>query len=412
MATKWRRYIAVSLLLVVAFALTAKNIAGIKVMERPTADHSFPWSHVDLLPVWLGSRMILHRENPYSDRATQAIQVAYFGQLVKPNEKRIDPEAFAYPAYTAFFAAPLALLPWKAVSIIALFAMFFATLASVPAWLRVLDIRLSRQKEWLYIGAVIVSWPALWGLRCENISLLVLPMVAVASWCLLEDYPVVAGVLFAASAIKPQLVFLLLPWLVLRSALRREWRFLISFGSTLAVSLSISILLLPHWIGAWLGSLTDYVTYTHVAPLLPAPLNLAAIGIAALFLWSIRRADLRTGISFTLAAAYVLAPSIWATSYNMLCVLPGCLLLLESRFTGRVIWLRAIAVESMVLEFLLVPIGFALQSAYPTTGFGGVPGCNFLLPIAVTVALGGVLMSSGPLSELARFRRISLLKGA
>ena len=406
MTFKRGMYIAASVLLIASFAVTTRYIAEGTAKDRPTADRSFPWRHVDLLPIWAGSRMILRRESPYSDSATRAIQVEYYGRALRPGEKD-DPVAFVYPACTALFASPLALLPWPAASTIAFFGMLFGTLVSVPIWLRVLDIRVSRAKVWLYAGAVIASWPALAGLRLENISLLIIPVIAVATWCLVRGYPVSAGFLFAACTVKPQLVCLLLPWLALRSALRREWRFLSSFGATLAASFCVTTLLVPHWVGAWYRSLTYYVTYQSVTPGLLFRFDEALAGIALLILWHFRRVDLGRGVSLALAATYAAAPLGLRHGYDMLCLVPACLYLLEHRVTGRVAWFRVIAIELLALGFLLEPMRFALHRVYPhgTIVDWLAGGDIFLLPIAVAVALSAILMSSSRSPERVTSQR-------
>ncbi|MFQ5887042.1 MAG: glycosyltransferase 87 family protein, partial [Anaerolineae bacterium] len=94
-------------------------------------------------------------------------------------------------------------------------------------------------------------------------TILVLALVALALWALERGRGLVAGCSLALATIKPQMVILLLPFLLLR-ALKERHRTLTSFLATLAILLLLPSLLLPTWIPSFLAGLSRYQAYTSL----------------------------------------------------------------------------------------------------------------------------------------------------
>jgi hypothetical protein len=61
---------------------------------------------------------------------------------------------------------------------------------------------------------------------------------------------------------KPTLVFLVVPYLLVWAVFRRRWRFVLGFSLTLAIVSIGSLLIAPNWIGEWLVRVTRYSEYT------------------------------------------------------------------------------------------------------------------------------------------------------
>lgn len=380
-------------LLLASFACAAWHVQIIKLREGPTADHSLSWTHTDLMPVWMGSRKVLGGINPYSDDATRGIQVAYYGRALTAQElRRVNHMGFAYPAYTAFVFAPLALLPWTAAHWLALLLMIALTGASVPAWMSVLDVPLEQRRIFLYGGIAFACWPVLWGLRLENPSMIMVPLMALAC-ALMRRRPVVAGILLGAAAVKPQLAGLLLAMLAMRAFTCRSWRFLLSLSGTLLALVLGAEIRLPGWIMNWRAAMADYASYTHVSPILPLRVS---IGLAVLCLWPLwrLRKAFGAGVSLSLAATMALMPVNWPTSYNLILLMPALMLLYKLKPAGAMNDLRRLGLATLAFELVAVPLGGLCDILHgPPDLFYATIGLNLLVPLVVAFVLAVVTLT-------------------
>jgi hypothetical protein len=71
-----------------------------------------------------------------------------------------------------------------------------------------------------------------------------------------------AGALLVLSTIKPTLIFLLIPFLLLWALSRRRWRFMAAFAVVGALLTVVSLLALPSWIGDLIENIRAYPGYT------------------------------------------------------------------------------------------------------------------------------------------------------
>jgi hypothetical protein len=183
----------------------------------------------DLTLVYIGARIGL--EHGWSHIYSLALQHEYFTQL-RPGGVFNDGQRFLSPPPLAWLTLPLSLLGaagtfyvWLAISFIALGAAWWLAAPS-SGWARPL---------WL-IGA-LAWYPVLYGLSLGQPILLVLLAMA-ACWKLSDSgKPYLAGVVLAASAIKPQLT-LIVPAVLLVSG---RWRIAAGWAMTTAVLAGASI---------------------------------------------------------------------------------------------------------------------------------------------------------------------------
>jgi len=354
------------------------HIHILKFTEPISHDGAFPWTHVDSLAVWEGSRMILHRVNPYSASAIEHIQSAYYGRPVTPREARlgVNPMWFAYPPQTAFTCVWLALLPWKVASLLTFLASAVLIVSGARSWLRAVG-----KCDLLILACVMASWPALWGIRLENLSMIVIPTIFIAATLYLRGRLIPAALLMAAVTMKPQLCWLLIVWMLADSLTRRKWRFAASFVGSVVILAALSEIWLPGCFSAWLGALSEYRASTHVAiAMLPVALAACALAIPALYQL---RCDGATSIALVLAANVTLCPSDPWVVYNYLLLLPSCLLILRQKGIFDLI-----AKGFLVLEYLFpVAAGLGDIAVSGRVSYFGAPGLNLLLPASLVMAV-------------------------
>jgi Glycosyltransferase family 87 len=312
------------------------------------ASHGIPRGNLsDFYPRWLGSReLLLNRRDPYSPEVTEEIQSGYYGRPLdpaRPNDPR-DQQAFAYPVYVAFLLAPTINLPFAAVQETLRWLLAGLTVLSVLLWLRVLRWRPS----WI-VGAIMVlltlaTFPAVQGIRLQQLSLLVAALIAGCIYLLTANLQILAGVLLALATIKPQLALPLAAWLMSWSGsrLHARWKFATSFVITFVALIMGGEILLPGWIHEFYAAILAYRSYTRggsvleqpVGPVAGAALTVVVVIAVALACWRTRKSPAKTEIEYdnfcrttalVLAATVVIVPT--TAPYNQLLLLPGTLLI-------------------------------------------------------------------------------------
>lgn len=178
---------------------------------------------------------------------------------------------YAYPFYTIWIAAPTLLLPnypWaQALWQVLCQGMIFVSL--------LLILRYFRWQPPVAVFGVLVIWsiffyPNARALLLGQVALLVFLLTVLVFWLLFRAEPtprtdVLAGILLAITTIKPQMQFLIIPFLLLWGLRMRRWVFLASAAVSMLVLLGISFLMLPSWLTDWLAELRLYPSYTPPA---------------------------------------------------------------------------------------------------------------------------------------------------
>jgi hypothetical protein len=345
----------------------------------------------DLYPRWLGAReLLLQGRDPYSAEVSREIQTGYYGRPLdpsRPNDPR-DEQGFAYPVYVVFLLAPTIGLPFPIVQKAFFWLLVFLTAASVPLWLRVLRWSTPLWTQIILIVLTLGSLGVMQGLKLQQMSLLVAGMLAIAIALLISNHAVAAGILLALASMKPQFVFLLLPWLAIWTMAdwRRRYRWVVSFLATMIILIAASEWYLPHWIPRFFHALREYQRYTGsmsvMSNLLGAPsiftpwswiLESLAFAVTMAVCWRERRQEANTAafaftLSLVLATTNLLVP-ISAIDYQVL-LIPALLLLIKER---RTIWQGNLVIRSL---FVLT----AVVVVWPWISSTVLAGLSYILP--------------------------------
>ena len=325
--------------------LVSYQMADAAVHERPRGSLS------DLYPRWLGAReLLLHRRDPYSRAITREIQQGYYGRALDPAraEDPRDQQGFAYPIYVSFCLAPTIYLPFEIVRQGFFWVLLGLTVAAVPLWLRVLHWSVPWWVQTSLVVLTIGSLPVMQGLKLQQMTLFVAALLAIALSLLTSDRPIAAGIVLALATIKPQLVMLLLCWLMIwpLADWHRRYRWAISFLVTVAVLLAASEWYLPHWIPRFWQAIREYQNYTGaksvmdtlIGPPWSWALEFLALAALAGVCWKERRQGLHTE-AFAFVASLALAETILLipteSAYNQVLLMPSLLVLVKH---SRKIW--------------------------------------------------------------------------
>ena len=229
----------------------------------------------DLYPRWVGTQeMLLHGLNPYSAQVSHKIQTAFYGHPIeqtyeKPESEIVDEQRFAYPVYVVFLLAPMVHTDFDVLQRWAPLVLGALTVVSIWLWQAVLHWRPPLWSQFVLVLLVLSSPQLAQGLRLRQFGLLAAFLVALATWCVLKDRLVLAGIFLAVATIKPQMVALCLVWFFIWSI--GDWKkrrtLVAGFTVTLGTLIGTGDLLVPGWVRYFLEGLEAYRKYFPVGTL-------------------------------------------------------------------------------------------------------------------------------------------------
>lgn len=243
----------------------------------------------DLHPPLMAARAVLKGIDPYSPEVTESIQLLDYGRVAQQGE---DAQAFAYPAYLAFLFIPIAVLPLSWAQAVWLSLLETAIIISVVAGIESWSWPESRLGKVGIVLWAMALYPFAWAFILGQVSLLVCGMLAIGFWSIRTGKDRIAGLLLGLTIIKPNLVFLLIPGLLIWAYIRGRgglWRWM---AGTMLVLVALPMPFTPDWIMSFMHRLGEYSSYSPFSP--PAYLvgrwfpagmqNATTMGLAALVL--------------------------------------------------------------------------------------------------------------------------------
>jgi len=215
----------------------------------------------DFLPRWVGTRQFLMTgQSPYSEQTTLAIQQQYYGRPALADEDQV---LFVYPFYSIFVFAPFALIPdfdlaravWMTTLELGILLIVFA------------GISLSRWKLSPLMLGFLLLFALLWyysirPLINSNASVIVGLLIVGTLLAIRAEQDSWAGLLLALATIKPQVVVLLVLFILIWSVSERRYLIFWSFLGNLALMIAVTSLLVPDWTWQNLRQLFSETGYT------------------------------------------------------------------------------------------------------------------------------------------------------
>jgi len=336
----------------------------------------------DLYAPWWGAHeFLLHGRNPYTPAVAREIQTAIYGAPLGTADRGGPAElagGFAYPLHAAFLLGPTVRLSFSSAQILFLCLSIAITLGSPLLWLRAFHLPVPPLRVLTFALLTLGSFPALQGIRLQNLSLIAAGLLAAALVLLATGHLTLAGVLFAASTFKPQFTLLVVPWLACWTV--RDWRrrqsLAWSFGGSMLVLIGVGEWLLPGWIGSFLRVVRAYRQYTFGRSLLdvwftPRIGPFVATGLLVIVFalcWQHRCQPANSpgffvATSLMLAATLVTIPTL--APHTQLLLLPGFLCLY--RYCGALWKSKGLARLLLVAVWLLLAWPWAAAAALTLT---------------------------------------------
>lgn len=223
----------------------------------------------DFLVHYVGARAFLFDHlSPYSDEVAQRIQTVAYGRPAQGIEHELR---VAYPLYSVFLFSPFSLIEdyqlaraiWMVVLEIALVAMCFLVFELLD-W---------RPNIWIQAGVLVFSviwYHAARGIINGNAVILIALMITGTLLSIKNGHDRLAGILLTLTTIKPHLVVLIIPFILIWTMYHKRWRIIGWFGFSLGLLIGVSLVLMPDWIWQNIWEILKYPDYNPAGTLAAA----------------------------------------------------------------------------------------------------------------------------------------------
>ncbi|HSH00958.1 MAG TPA: glycosyltransferase family 87 protein [Anaerolineae bacterium] len=249
--SRWVEWGVTAVLAIIVIGLQSYFLYQIYTTQFPGAN--------DFLARWSnGCAYFWDGINPYSDEATLQTQMRMYG---RPAELGEDLAAFSYPLYTLFFFVPLcAIRDYAVVQAIWMSLMIVAVVAGTA--LMMPAARWQPNKP-LLVGILvwtILVYPHLRAIILGQMATVVFVALALCLLAMQKKLDFWAGVALAVATLKPQMTYLVVPWLLLWSGYQRRWSLWVGFTVNMVLMSGVALLLVPTWPLDFINAIRNYDT--------------------------------------------------------------------------------------------------------------------------------------------------------
>lgn len=278
---------------------------------------------LDLLSYWASAHLLLNGGDVYDADTVVALSVA-----VDPARQSIVPAW--NPPWLMVALMPMAALPFDVAA--RLWLVFNLVTINGLMWLVWHWLARSRPPIWLPLVG-LGFYAALVMISIGQIVIIILLGVMTCLAALRSGRDGLAGAALILALGKPQLVYIVVPLILIWAARQRRWRVWWGLGAAWLVTLLVATLLAPNWLRGYLYAVTQHDFFMHLSATLGGWVKaytgsdgLRYTGVLGLMLipWLLRlieRRDLLTGLNAALLISLPLAPYGW--SFDQVMLLPA-----------------------------------------------------------------------------------------
>lgn len=203
------------------------------------------------LPGWMAAGAWLRDGvQPYAASIRTAAERMMHGGPAEPQLGE-SPGGFVYPAPALAFFLPFALLPYETARGLWLVVLELSLVALVVIGPRLRRPRPLGRRTVLSLIFALASLHSLQGLIVGQLAILQALLVAGTLLAIARENDTLAGILLGLTMVKPQMSFLLVPYVLLWSRNAGRWSIPSAWAVTLAVLLAGTLLLFPQWPLQW-----------------------------------------------------------------------------------------------------------------------------------------------------------------
>ena len=383
----WLKVILVIGLIVFLFGLCVANYNF--VSQSPGGN--------DFLARWTGAHYwLVEGISPYDEEVSLAAQMMIYGRAADPS-KGEDIAHFVYPLPAMLFFGPFGLLPFAMAR-----AVWMTILEICLVVLGLVGLRLARWSPDRYIKGFVILFSILWyhGARSVIIgqfAVIEAVLIAIALLAIQSELDEVAGIVLALTIAKPQMSFLIIPFVLVWAIRARRLKIVGWFLGVTTILIGGSLIALPSWPLGWLSQLLSYPGYTDLgspisilANLLPrggSSANLIITGLLSLYLlWEWIMAAGKEDSWFQWAAALTIVITnliaFRTATTNFVGMLPALLIIFK---TWEDRWGKGGVIASLLT---LLGLSIGLWFLFLGTVQGNVESAVMYLPLPILTLVG------------------------
>ena len=215
----------------------------------------------DFVPRYLGTRLfLLNGWSPYGEQTTKEIQKEIFGRIASDDE---DQSLFVYPMYTVLLVAPFSLISDFALAR----ALWMTALQLCLVITTITGFVLCNWKPPVWFWGLMILFSLLWyhsirPLINGNLSIIVALFITLSLLSIQKNQDAMAGFLLALTTIKPQMVILLIPFILLWAVSKKRWAIISVFLGSLGLLIVLMSLFEPDWLVKNIFQVFSYPAYT------------------------------------------------------------------------------------------------------------------------------------------------------
>jgi hypothetical protein len=216
----------------------------------------------DFLARWMGAhKWLLEGLSPYDPQVSLATQEMIYGRPADP-AKDEDIGHFVYPLPSMVFFAPFGVFDYPLAR-----ALWMTTLELALAALTLISLRLVAWRPSPWQMALMFLFSVLWYHGARTIivgqfAAIEALLIAAALLFILREQDGLAGFLLALGVAKPQMLYLILPFILLWAYSQRRFRLIWGFLVSSALIFVISLAFIPNWPVQMIWQMLDYPEYS------------------------------------------------------------------------------------------------------------------------------------------------------
>ena len=216
----------------------------------------------DFLARWMGAhKWLLEGLSPYDPQVSLATQEMIYGRPADP-AKDEDIGHFVYPLPSMVFFAPFGVFDYPLAR-----ALWMTTLELALAALTLISLQLVAWRPSPWQMALMFLFSVLWYHGARTIivgqfAAIEALLIAAALLFILREQDGLAGFLLALGVAKPQMLYLILPFILLWAYSQRRFRLIWGFLVSSALIFVISLAFIPNWPVQMIWQMLDYPEYS------------------------------------------------------------------------------------------------------------------------------------------------------
>jgi hypothetical protein len=216
----------------------------------------------DFLARWMGARYwLLDGVNPYDEEVSLATQNVVYGRPADP-EKGEDIAAFAYPLTSMLFFAPFGYMNYTLARAIWMTILELCLPVLTLVSIRIADWTPSRRTLGFFLLFSVIWYHGFRAVVLGQFAVIEALLMAGALLAIKRQSDSLAGVLLGLTISKPQMVVLLIPFVLIWAVSMRRWKIIGWTLGTIIGQVVLFLIVMPDWPMRWLQQVFAYPGYT------------------------------------------------------------------------------------------------------------------------------------------------------